>query len=100
MHDSKLSFAIPLATKVKVRPFLPRGWGGGGGGGGGGAGEVHLGGELGWDRSKKLLFSLYKSLLYHTTICFIFFSRAVGLPGALTEVLVSLTTTKKLSSVH
>ena len=37
MHDSKLSFAIPLATKVKVRPFLPRGWGGGGGGGGGGA---------------------------------------------------------------
>ena len=33
-------------------------------------------------------------------ICFIFFSLAVGLPGALTEVLVSLTTKKKLSSVH
>ena len=33
-------------------------------------------------------------------VCFIFFSRAVGLPGALTEVLVSLTTKKKLSSAH
>ena len=33
-------------------------------------------------------------------ICFIFFSLAVGLPSALTEVLVSLTTKKKLSSVH
>ena len=29
---------------------------------------------------------------------FVFFSLAVGLPGALTEVLVSLTTIKKLSS--
>ena len=33
-------------------------------------------------------------------ICLISFSLAVGLPGALTEVLVSLTTKKKLSSVH
>jgi len=33
-------------------------------------------------------------------VCLFFFGLAVGLPGALTEVLVSLTTTKKLSSAH
>ena len=71
MHGSRLSFAIPLAKKVKVRPFLP--------GGGEGEGERCILGVSWGGTDPKNSFSRFISRCYIIPL-FVLFSSA-GLSG-------------------